>query len=134
MGGWLQHLWAHKPGTAGLEQQPWVLSTALMRANYLRYCADGMVHCVRISAGQASYSNRYVQTTRLSYERKAGKAFYIKVRPQGLQVAGACGENGRSSGRLVSHEPAVAPGDRVAAAVDFQSNAAMPPAQCRLLI
>lgn len=36
------------------------------------------VHSVRIKAGKATYSNRYVRTKKLAAEEKAGEAFDLK--------------------------------------------------------
>ena len=59
-----------------------------------RFDGHGMVHCVRIKDGSAAYCNRYVETSVLAQEQKAGRPLLGKVRRlfQDLQlniVAGA---------------------------------------------
>ena len=44
-----------------------------------RFDGDGMLHAVRIRNGRVSYSNSYVQTTRLTKERAAGRSLFSKV-------------------------------------------------------
>lgn len=53
-------------------------------------CCAGMVHCVRIKDGAASYCNRWVDTARLRAERRAGYGAYSKVRavPSGVWWGG----------------------------------------------
>jgi carotenoid cleavage dioxygenase len=46
------------------------------KGNYHWFDGDGMLHGVRIEAGQASYRNRYVRTEGWQKERAAGKALY----------------------------------------------------------
>ncbi|CAM9454562.1 unnamed protein product [Ectocarpus sp. 6 AP-2014] len=43
------------------------------KAGYHWYDGDGMVHSVRIKAGKATYSNRYVRTEKLRVEEEAGE-------------------------------------------------------------
>lgn len=40
---------------------------------------DGMIHAVRLQNGKASYRNRFVQTSALALERRAGRAVYGSV-------------------------------------------------------
>lgn len=39
-----------------------------------------MLHAVRIRGGQASYSNSYVETSRLQKEKAAGRSLFSKAR------------------------------------------------------
>ena len=45
----------------------------------VRFDGDGMVHAVRLKNGKVSYSNRWVETSRLQQERDAGKPLFGKV-------------------------------------------------------
>ncbi|CAB1111476.1 unnamed protein product [Ectocarpus sp. CCAP 1310/34] len=49
------------------------------KAGYHWFDGDGMVHSVRIKAGKATYSNRYVRTEKLRTEEEAGEAVVIKL-------------------------------------------------------
>ncbi|CAM9218487.1 unnamed protein product [Scytosiphon promiscuus] len=49
------------------------------KAGYHPFDGDGMVHSVRIKAGKATYSNRYVRTTKLAAEEDAGEALDLKM-------------------------------------------------------
>lgn len=42
-----------------------------------------MVHAVRIKDGKASFCNRYVQTSKLRQEQRAGKPIFAKVGRRG---------------------------------------------------
>ena len=46
-----------------------------------------MLHAVRIQGGRASYSNSYVETSRLQKEVAAGRPLFSKARPQALNPA-----------------------------------------------
>ncbi len=47
--------------------------------NYHWFDGDGMTHALRISSKGLTYSNRYVRTTRLAQEEKAGWQLFPKV-------------------------------------------------------
>ncbi|CAM9770733.1 unnamed protein product, partial [Ectocarpus sp. 13 AM-2016] len=49
------------------------------KAGYHWFDGDGMVHSVRIKAGKATYSNRYVRTEKLRTEEEAGEAVAVKL-------------------------------------------------------
>jgi carotenoid cleavage dioxygenase len=59
---------------------------------------DGMIHAVYLDNSRARYRNRFVQTTSLAVERRAGRAVYgglahmVRVDP----AAGAAGRESRS--------------------------------------
>ncbi len=44
-----------------------------------RFDGPGMLHAVRIKDGKASFSNTYVQTSRLKQERRAGHPLFMTV-------------------------------------------------------
>lgn len=49
------------------------------KGGYHWFDGDGMVHCVRIRNGAASYAGRYVATPRLAIDRVAGRAFTTRI-------------------------------------------------------
>ncbi len=68
----------HELHSIPVVRRPRCIQYQLMPA-WRRFDGDGMLHAVRISDGRASYSNSYVQTTRLTKERAAGRALFSKV-------------------------------------------------------
>ena len=43
-----------------------------------RFDGDGMIHAIKFSGGKASYCNRWVETSRLGQEEKAGWPLAVK--------------------------------------------------------
>lgn len=46
---------------------------------YRRFDGDGMLHSVQFKDSQATYCNRFVETSRLAQERKAKRPLFLKV-------------------------------------------------------
>eukprot|EP00775_Hariotina_reticulata_P002346 gene2346-2652_t len=78
-----------QPKLFGASQLPEGLSGAFMRTGpnpllkplggYHWFDGDGMIHCVRIKDGSASYCNRWVPTSRLQQEVAAGWPLFLKM-------------------------------------------------------
>ncbi|KAK9808424.1 hypothetical protein WJX73_003304 [Symbiochloris irregularis] len=49
------------------------------RGDYHWFDGDGMLHACRIKSGQVSYCNKFVDTFRLTQEKRAGAALFMKL-------------------------------------------------------
>lgn len=49
------------------------LMSWMLPPGYHWFDGDGMLHACRIKDGKASYCNRYVETSKLKQEKKAGR-------------------------------------------------------------